>query len=90
MMSTDLKSSAAGYLTEDRGTTTLSTRLQAGLLDWFGAWQRRRQNRQDLNHIAQFDAYLLRDIGLTATDVADMRRVSHGRDTDWIARSIER
>jgi uncharacterized protein YjiS (DUF1127 family) len=86
MMRSDLKSSTTGYLTANRAATSLSSRLQAGLVDWYQIWQRRRQDRQDLNHIARFDAHLLRDIGLTAADVADMERESHGHGTGWNAR----
>ncbi|HVJ31853.1 MAG TPA: DUF1127 domain-containing protein [Terriglobia bacterium] len=88
MKSVDLKPNSAGCLTEHQPVTplSLSGRLQASLADWYQAWQRRRQYRQDLNHIAQFSSYLLRDIGLTSADIAEAQRRSHFASTDRIGR----
>lgn len=88
MKSVDLKPNSAGCLAEHQpvAPVSLSGRLQASLVEWYRAWQKRRQYREDLNHVAQFSSYLLRDIGLTSADIAEVERSSHFACTDRIGR----
>ena len=88
MKSTDLKPTASGCLAADQAAAhnTFANRLQAGINDWYQSWQKRRQYRQDLNHVAQFSNYLLRDIGLSSADVADLRRSTPFATTDRVGR----
>ena len=88
MKSIDLKPTASGCLAAERtaASNTLAARLQSGITDWYQGWQKRRQYRQDLNHVAQFSNYLLRDIGLTSADVADLQRSTPFASTDRVGR----
>jgi len=88
MKSVDFEPNSAGCLaqTHPAPATTVAGRLQSGLSDWFNGWQKRRQYQKDMQHVAQFSAYLLRDIGLTSADLADNRRESHFASTDRVGR----
>jgi uncharacterized protein YjiS (DUF1127 family) len=88
MKSVDFKANSAGCLakTQPVPATSLAGRFQAGLSDWYQAWQTRRRYQKDMAHVARFSAYLLRDIGLTPADLADSRRESHFASTDRVGR----
>ncbi|HVI89914.1 MAG TPA: DUF1127 domain-containing protein [Dongiaceae bacterium] len=88
MKSIDFKANSTGCLTHTQPVpaTTVTGRLQAGLSDWYHGWQKRRQYRKDMQHVAQFSTYLLRDIGLTSADLADSRRETHFASTDRVGR----
>lgn len=61
-------------------------RLRAILPARFCAWRKRRQRQNELKHIAHFPPYLLRDIGLSAEDIAHMRSRPHFASTDTLGR----
>lgn len=88
MKSVDFEPNSAGCLTQAHPVpaTTVAGRLQSGLSDWYHGWQKRRQYQKDMQHVAQFSTYLLRDIGLTSADLADNRRESHFASTDRVGR----
>ena len=71
MKTIDIFPNAAGCI-ESHSTTTssLQGRIHAQLSRLYQAWQQRRQAQEDLKHISHFSPYLLRDIGLSAEDVA--------------------
>lgn len=88
MKSEHFDANSAGCLTADRTAHnhSLAGRLQSGLADWYQAWQKKRLYQRDMQHVAQFNDYLLRDIGLNPSDIADIGRTSHFASTDRIGR----
>ena len=88
MKNLDFEPNSAGCLAQTQAVpaTTVTGRLQAGLSDWYHGWQKRRRYHKDMQHVAQFSAYLLRDIGLTSADLADSRLETHFASTDRVGR----
>lgn len=56
---------------------SLATRLLSGLKAFGQALARRRRARADLARLAEFDSYMLADLGLTPTD---LREIGPGAD----------
>jgi uncharacterized protein YjiS (DUF1127 family) len=52
--------------------------IRAGLVGLLGALRREREIRRSMNHLASLDEHMLRDIGLTRSDIE--RVVRFGRD----------
>jgi uncharacterized protein YjiS (DUF1127 family) len=75
MKTIDIFPNAAGCISSHQATMapSLLGRIQANLSHWHQAWQRRRQAQRDLNHVSHFSPYLLRDIGLSAEDIASIQ-----------------
>lgn len=88
MMPLDTLPNSSGCLTEQRSATVVPVigRLLAKMDNLYRAWQQRRNMQQDLDHIAKFSPYLLRDIGLNPEDVAHAKPKKPFVSNDTIGR----
>jgi hypothetical protein len=67
----NLSPTSTGCIADHRSSFALPVyRIQARLSLWYQSWQQHRAWKRDMDHVAQFSPYLLRDIGLTTDDVA--------------------
>ena len=85
----NLSPTSTGCIDDRRFSLALPAhRLQMQVAQWYRAWQKHRQWKRDMDHVAQFSPYLLRDIGLTADDVVRPKQKKLYSVIDTIGRPI--
>jgi uncharacterized protein YjiS (DUF1127 family) len=84
----DTLPNTAGCISEtpSQATAPAIGRFLANIEGLYQAWQKRRAWQKDLNHIAKFSPYLLRDIGLNASDIAGAQPKQHFASIDSVGR----
>jgi len=88
MKTINLSPNSTGCIANHHSVTLpIQNRIAAQLSTWYQAWQQRREWKRDMDHIARFSPYLLRDIGLSAEDVVQTRLKQPHHIVDTIGRA---
>lgn len=66
--------------------TPVIGRFLARVENLYQAWRQRQSRQKDLDHIAKFSPYLLRDIGLNPEDIASAKPKKHFASTNTVGR----
>lgn len=84
----DTLPNASGCISETHRAATMPAigRFLANIEGLYRAWQKQRAWHKDLNHIAKFSPYLLRDIGLDASDLRNALPRQHFESIDKVGR----